>query len=172
MQRFTNVWVSTHGTSTPAGLNGRGSQASRSSDYKSAGREVQNQNVSRKIWWNRVVLRIQDLQWDRHQQSQQRPRDTLDKSLPPEDRTGSSCWKSQLGALCGAGETNSDSTVLGIHRLSPSTLLCVHSHFFGECSTRTKTFLPQIQASCGRRQLFPFSAAISVCEPLLVLFEM
>lgn len=130
IQRFTNVWVSTHGTSTPAGLNGRGSQASRSSDYKSAGREVQNQNVSRKIWWNRVVLRIQDLQWDRHQQSQQRPRDTLDKSLPPEDRTGSSCWKSQLGALCGAGETNSDSTVLGIHRLSPSTLLCVHSHFF------------------------------------------
>lgn len=53
-----------------------------------------------------------------------------DKSLPPEDRTGSSCWKSQLGALCGAEETNSDSTVLGIHRLSPSTLLCVHSHFF------------------------------------------
>lgn len=53
-----------------------------------------------------------------------------DKSLPPEDRTGSSCWKSQLAALCGAEETNSDSTVLGIHRLSPSTLLCVHSHFF------------------------------------------
>lgn len=90
-----------------------------------------------------------------------------DKSLPPEDRTGSSCWKSQLAVLCGAY-----STVLGIHRLSPSTLLCFHSHFFGECSTRTKTFLPQIQASCGRRQLFPFSAAISVCEPLLVLFEM
>lgn len=56
-----------------------------------------------------------------------------DKSLPPEDRTGSSCWKSQLAVLCGAY-----STVLGIHRLSPSTLLCFHSHFFGECSTRTK----------------------------------
>lgn len=53
-----------------------------------------------------------------------------DKSLPPEDRTGSSCWKSQLGALCGAEETNSDSTVLGIHRLSPSTLLCSFSFFW------------------------------------------
>lgn len=71
-----------------------------------------------------------------------RPAKPHDKSLPPEDPTGSSCWKSQLAVLCGAEETNSYLTVLGIHRLSPSYLLCVHFviSFFSDlkCSTRTK----------------------------------
>lgn len=101
-----------------------------------------------------------------------------DKSLPPEDPTGSSCWKSQLAVLSGAEETHSYIFDCAQH---PSSIpvyctLCSFS-FLGDlkCSTRTKkhSFL-RFRLPAGDSSSFHFACLLLslFASCLWVLFEM